>query len=124
MTFAPPVRSDTTSDDRKLLKAIIANDPAALTTLYDRYVPLCYTIVSRIVKEEPPTADILQRTFLYVWQNADSCAESRSVGGWLVSLARAEALQWLRDKPQGVLPPAKRGAASIVGLPPTQLLLQ
>lgn len=89
--------------DVRLLERIVKQEQAALAELYDRYAPLVYTLVIRIVKSAPDAEDLLQEIFLQVWNKANTFVQTKgSVYTWIVTIARNKAIDRLRgaDKPQ------------------------
>ena len=86
-------------DDVRLLVRIKEGDQAAFAQLYDRYAPLLYSMVLRIVRETTEAEDVLQEIFLTIWNKASSFDEAKgSVYTWIVTIARRKAIDRLRSK--------------------------
>ncbi len=85
-----------TLEDCTLIQAIVHKDDSALAALYERYANLCYSISYRIVRDHNAAESVLQDTFLKVWEKAERYDGRGSVAGWLVRIARNQALDWLR----------------------------
>jgi len=101
----PPVPADAAalreSDpeiDAVLVRRMQAGDQQALGTFYDRWFPVVNGLVSRMVKSESDTEDVVEETFWQAWRQADRFAEERgSVQTWLLTIARSRSLDRLRS---------------------------
>lgn len=92
-----------TSEDQLLLRRIANGEAEALSTLYDQYGRLLYSVAYHLVGNqqlaEEITLDVLRR----VWEKADSYrADRASVRTWLTSMTRNRAIDMLRR--EGVRP--------------------
>src|SRR5688572_11123963 len=54
----------------ELIRRMAAGDRQALAPFYDRYAPLTYPLVLRIVRDRADAADVLQDVFWEAWLNA------------------------------------------------------
>jgi RNA polymerase sigma-70 factor (ECF subfamily) len=89
----------TDSTDFSLLQRVAARDTAALAELYDRHNRLVFGLILRIVRDRGEAEDILQETFVRVWNRAE-IFDAR-IGGplpWIVRVARNRALDRLRAR--------------------------
>ena len=94
-----PERTQTDSADARLLDAIARGDDSAFAALYDRYSPILYGLLLRIVRDRPEAEDVLQEVFLQVWQQAANFDAARGRPfTWLVTLARSRAIDRLRSR--------------------------
>ena len=85
--------------DFSLLQRIAARDTAALADLYDRHSRLIFGLILRIVRDRGEAEDILQETFVRVWNRAE--IYDARIGGplpWIVRVARNRALDRLRAR--------------------------
>jgi len=85
--------------DFSLLQRIAARDTAALAELYDRHSRLIFGLILRIVRDRGEAEDILQETFVRVWNRAE--IYDARIGGplpWIVRVARNRALDRLRAR--------------------------
>ncbi|MGH7897892.1 MAG: sigma-70 family RNA polymerase sigma factor [Candidatus Binatia bacterium] len=74
-------------------------DQDAFGKLYDRYGAILFGIVLRILRSRAEAEDVLQDTFLQIWQRADTFDEARGRPlPWLAMLARSRALDRLRGR--------------------------
>jgi len=84
--------------DRELVARLQRRDPQALAELYDRYGRLVYSLILRVVRDPGVAEDLVQETFLRVWNRAHGLdAERGSVGPWLLAVARNRAIDYLRS---------------------------
>jgi RNA polymerase sigma-70 factor (ECF subfamily) len=80
-----------------LIGAVARGSHAALKRLYELESRRLYGIALRIVRRPEIAADVLQETFVQVWQNARSFApEKGSAAGWLTGVVRFRALDAVR----------------------------
>src|SRR5262245_58103557 len=86
------------SGDRDLVERLQRRDPQALADLYDRYGRLAYSLILRIVKDGGIAEDLVQETFLRVWNRVQGFdAAKGSIGPWLLAVARNRAIDYLRS---------------------------
>jgi len=84
--------------DRDLIDRLRRRDPQALAELYDRYGRLTYSVILRVVRDSATAEDLVQETFLRVWNRAQGLDQERgSVGPWLLAVARNRAIDYLRS---------------------------
>ena len=73
-------------------------DPHALAELYDRYGRLAYSLILRVVRDTGIAEDLVQETFLRVWNRVHGFdAQKGSIGPWLLAVARNRAIDYLRS---------------------------
>ena len=86
------------AEDAILVRAAQASPPA-FAALYDRHCAILFGIVLRILRNRAEAEDVLQETFLQIWQRAKSFDVSRGQAlPWLTLLARSRALDRLRAR--------------------------
>ncbi len=74
-----------TQTDGELLVRLQKRDPQALAELYDRYGKMIYGLILRVVSDTGTAEDLVQETFLRVWNRAQSFdCERGAVAPWLV----------------------------------------
>jgi RNA polymerase sigma-70 factor (ECF subfamily) len=84
--------------DGDIVDRLQRRDPQALADLYDRYGRLVYSLILRIVRDQATAEDLVQETFLRVWNRAQGVDPERgSVGPWLLAVARNRAIDYLRS---------------------------
>src|SRR5580704_12906528 len=86
------------ASDADLVERLRRRDPQALAEIYDRYGRLAYSLILRIVRDAAIAEDLVQETFLRVWNRAQGFdAERGAFGPWLLSVARNRAIDYLRS---------------------------
>src|SRR5690242_21488088 len=84
MSLFPIFLTLRTEGDVELVLRLQRRDPQALADLYDRYGRLVYSLILRVVRDTGVAEDLVQETFLRVWNRAQGFdAEKGSVGPWL-----------------------------------------
>ena len=95
---APAVEQGAVSDE-SLMRAIAHGNPAALSTLYDRYASILKALTIRVVHDEAEADDLLQEVFMQVWQQAKNYSSDKGKPlGWIVTLTRRRAIDRLRKR--------------------------
>jgi RNA polymerase sigma-70 factor (ECF subfamily) len=85
-------------DDGALIERLKRRDPLALAEVYDRYGKMVYSLVLRAVRDTGMAEDLVQETFLRVWNRVSSIdSEKGSLGPWLLAIARNRAVDYLRS---------------------------
>jgi len=85
--------------DGDLLVRLQNRDPQALAELYDRYGKMVYGLILRVVSDTGTAEDLVQETFLRVWNRAQGFDSERgAVGPWLMAVARNRAIDYLRSQ--------------------------
>ncbi len=86
------------SDDGALIERLKRRDPQALAELYDRYGRLAYSLALRVVRDPAIAEDLVQETFLRVWNRVHSIDPAKNaLGPWLLAIARNRAIDYLRS---------------------------
>ena len=85
-------------DDADLARRLRARDPHVMAKLYDRYGRLAYSLIYRVVRDTGVAEDLVQETFLRVWNRAQSFDTERgALGPWILTVARNRAIDHLRS---------------------------
>lgn len=81
------------------MRAIVERDADALARLYDRYSGMLLGLAMRVLGDPSDAEEILQETFLQVWNQAERYDPRRSsVSTWLVLIARSRSIDRLRSR--------------------------
>ncbi len=89
-------RTDPTEDAR-LVEAVVAGSEDALATLYDRHAGAVYATAVRSISDRSIAEDIVQETFLTLWNRAEQFDPMRgSLAAWLFTIARNRAVDRMR----------------------------
>lgn len=95
----PLILSVWAKGDSDLLLRLQRGDANALTELYDRYGAMVFRLILRIVRDAGIAEDLVQETFLRVWNSAAAFDAARGAPGpWLLTVARNRAIDYLRGK--------------------------
>ena len=85
-------------DDSDLAKRLQDRDPRAMSDLYERYGRLAYSLIYRVVRNTGAAEDLVQETFLRVWNRVQSFDQTRgALGPWVLTVARNRAIDYLRS---------------------------
>jgi RNA polymerase sigma-70 factor (ECF subfamily) len=81
----------------ELIARMAAGDGEAFGRFYDRYAPLVYPLILRIVRHPQDAADVLQEVFWEAWRSAGDYDPGRgSPEAWMVTRARTRAIDRVR----------------------------
>lgn len=85
-------------DDGSLIDRLRRRDPDAMGELYDRYGKVAFSVIFRIVRNQSTAEDLLQETFLRVWNRVHAFDQEKgSLGPWVLTVARNRAIDYLRS---------------------------
>ncbi|NBC00451.1 MAG: sigma-70 family RNA polymerase sigma factor [Bacteroidetes bacterium] len=102
-----------TTDDRALIEAMRDGDEFAFVSLYNRYKDQVYGFCLKMLLNEERAADVMQDTFLRVYENRERLLHAGSFRSWLFTIARNQCLNVIRrEKRQVSLEPKMREEAS------------
>ena len=88
-----------TPSDAELMLGIQAEEPEALSQLYDRYSGILKALILRVIHNEAEADDLLQEVFMEIWNQAKNFSAKKGKPlGWMVTLARRRAIDGLRKK--------------------------
>jgi len=82
----------------ELVRQMAAGDREAFALFYDRYAPVVFPLILRIVRERADASDVLQEVFWEAWRTADAYDPTRgSPEAWMVTRARTRAIDRIRS---------------------------
>src|SRR3954451_1529106 len=85
-------------EDASLARRLKNRDSDVIGELYDRYGRIAYTLILRIVHDRAVAEDLVQESFLRVWNRAQAFdAERGALGPWILTIARNQALDYIRS---------------------------
>lgn len=88
---------DSDLDDIEIIQRINNRDSKALEALYDRYSPVLYTLVKKIINDKSKTEDVLADIFVIIWQKSYAFdVNTNNLYCWLINLARNKAFDFKR----------------------------
>lgn len=97
----PAASRSNDADDAALLQRIVARDKAALAALYREYHRRLVRFLVRFTRREDLIEEVINDTFLVVWQKAYEFKAQARVSTWIMGIAYRVTLKALR---QGHLP--------------------
>jgi len=85
--------------ETELVSGIATGDKKSMDALYDMYCGSLFGIISRIVKVDEIAEDVLQETFVRIWQSFNLYDASKGrLFTWMANLARNLALDKLKSQ--------------------------
>jgi RNA polymerase sigma-70 factor (ECF subfamily) len=89
----------TSLTEEELVKALKRQDTIAIKALYDMYSGALMGVISRIIKQPEVAEDLLQETFVKIWNSAGSYDSSKGrLFTWMMNVARNLSIDKLRSK--------------------------
>ena len=87
------------NSDKEILLKVAGNESKALEELYDRYSPVLFTLINKIVQEKSAAEDLLSDIFVIIWQKINLFdSETGNVYTWMINLARNKAIDYVKRK--------------------------
>ncbi len=80
-----------------IIQRLQKGDKNAFTVLYRKYNKLIYTIAYRYLKNNEMSEDIVQHTFLKLWETKSLLQENMSIRNYLYTLAKNQVLNEIRN---------------------------
>ena len=85
--------------EEELVLALRNREKIAIEALYDMYSSSLYGIISRIIIDTATAEDVLQETFVKIWNSfASYSTEKGRLFTWMVNIARNLAIDKIRSK--------------------------
>lgn len=85
--------------EQEIIQLLRAKDREGVSFLYQNYAPILMGIIFKIVKREDVAENILQDTFLKVWQKIEDFNPSKGQFlAWIIGIARNGAIDLIRTK--------------------------
>jgi RNA polymerase sigma-70 factor (ECF subfamily) len=89
---------DIRESDRELAERLQRRETQAMADLYDRFGRLVYSVIYSIVHDAAVAEDLLQETFIRIWNRASGFDAARgALGPWLLTVARNRAIDHIRS---------------------------
>lgn len=83
----------------QLIDLIKQRNQKAFAFLYDNYSQSLFGVINRIVNDQEESEDVLQNTFLKIWNNFDSYDDNKGrLYTWMLNIARNLAIDSVRSK--------------------------
>lgn len=84
--------------EKQLIDDCLNDNRLAQKTLYDKYCRAMYTVAYRITNDFEQANDVLQESFVKVFQNLANFRQESSLGAWIKTIVVRTALSKLRKK--------------------------
>jgi RNA polymerase sigma-70 factor, ECF subfamily len=113
---AGPTPAGAGDDLSRLMRRVATRDTIAFAALYKQTSAKLYGVVARILNRSDVAADVLQETYVRIWEKAGEFDPAKgSALGWMATIARNRALDEVRrvrpvslqDQPEGFEPAAE-----------------
>jgi RNA polymerase sigma-70 factor (ECF subfamily) len=89
----------TVPDDERLMARVADGDDRALKALYDRYAGRVLAAARRLLDNQAEAEEVVQETFLDVWNRASSFDRERgTTTSWVMTIGRNRAIDHLRRR--------------------------
>lgn len=86
------------SNEYELVQRLQKSDVYAFDSLYHKYQKSLYLNIKKLVKNEDACRDILQETFITLWEKRAALDPDRSVIGWLFTVSYNMSIAWLKKE--------------------------
>lgn len=87
-----------TSSELQLIKAFKKGDAEAFKSLFERYHGRLYSFLFRLLKTKEDAEEVVQETFLKIWENRENYWEEYPFESLLFRIARNTSLNYVRKK--------------------------
>jgi RNA polymerase sigma-70 factor (ECF subfamily) len=85
--------------EEELISKLKSQDTIVMQALYDMYSAALFGVISRLIPQTELAEDVLQETFLKIWNSAGSYDSSKGrLFTWMMNIARNLAIDKLRSK--------------------------
>lgn len=85
--------------EEDLIRALKNQETIAIQALYDMYSGALFGVISRIIPQTEVAEDVLQDTFIRIWNSAEHYDSSKGrLFTWMINLARNLSIDKLRSK--------------------------
>lgn len=83
--------------DRDAIERVVNKDSKALEALYDKYSPILFTLIKKILGDKSKAENVLADIFVIIWQKSDHYnLTSNNLYTWLVLLTRNKSIDLLK----------------------------
>ena len=88
---------ETQTTDKELIERVVNKDSKALETLYDKYSPILFTLIKRIIGDKEKAENILADIFVIIWQKCNLYnLSTNNLYTWLILLTRNKSIDVLK----------------------------
>lgn len=89
---------DTLKSEIQWIKAFKKGDEIAFRSLFDRYHKRLYSFLFAMLKSREDVEEIVQETFLKIWESREQFLEGYPFDAWMFRIARNATLNYTRKK--------------------------
>jgi RNA polymerase sigma-70 factor (family 1) len=82
--------------DKKLVIRLHKGDVKSFDTLYHKYHKILYLNIFKLTKEAEATQDILQDTFITLWEKRQTIDENKPITNWLFTVSFNKSINYLK----------------------------
>lgn len=94
-----------TLTDAEIMLKVAGYDSKALEQLYDRYAPILYSLIKKIVTDKETAEELLSDVFVIIWRQIDQFDfTTNNIYTWLITLSRNKAIDVLNRRLGKILP--------------------
>lgn len=90
-------------DIKEIISSSIQRDELSFRSLVERYTDYAFSVAFRIINEEEESKDIVQETFISVWNNIESFRIDKNFTNWLYRIIVNKCNDSLRKKKREAL---------------------
>lgn len=88
-----------TLTDAEIMLKVAGYDSKALEQLYDRYAPILYSLIKKIVTDRETAEELLSDVFVIIWRQIDQFDfTTNNIYTWLITLSRNKAIDVLNRR--------------------------
>lgn len=107
--------------EMELAVAFCEGKPETIGWLYDKYAPVLLGLISRIMRDEVAAEEVLQDTFVNIWQQKSAYEATRlKLLSWMILIARDTAIAALKTAQPAVAKQNQRITAADQQSPDSQ----
>lgn len=109
-------------DEQELIEAFREGDELAFVSLYNRYKDAVYGFCLKMMQDRERAEDLMQDTFMRVYENRDRLHHTKAFKSWLFTIARNQCLNTLRrDKRREPMEEHQRRSVQAPHTPASQM---
>jgi RNA polymerase sigma-70 factor (ECF subfamily) len=82
--------------DHAVIAAFQSGDEFAFVTLYNRHKEGIYVFCKKVLLDESAAKDVMQETFLRIYENRDRLMKTDAFRSWIYTIARNQCYNYLR----------------------------
>jgi len=86
------------TNERELIALVKRGDEKAFVALYNAYSEVLYSFLGKLISDREDIRDVVQRTFLKLWENREGLKEELSLQSYLMTIARNDIFNMVKKK--------------------------